>query len=287
MTLPTGRWGVWSTALRFGERDDVQAAAATLEAAGSTALWMTGGLDDPFDRADDLLQATEACTVATGILSIWTMEPADVARRVAGLSDPARFLLGLGVSHPALVDREDPGRYARPLSRMREHLTGLDRTGVPEVGRGNRVLAALGPRMVELARDHSLGAHPYLTTARHTARARVGLGGGAFLAPTQMVLLETDPSLAREAARGHLAMYLRQPNYVSSWRRLGFTADDVADGGSDRLVDSMVAWGSPAAVAGRLREHLAAGADHVCVQALTTGRAVPVEDLSAVLAELG
>lgn len=286
MTRPAGRWGVWSTGLRFGETEHAQAAAAALEDAGCSALWMTGGLDDPFGRVGELLAATRQITVATGILSIWTM-PADVvAAAVSALPDD-RFLLGLGVSHPALVDRDDPGRYARPLTRMREYLDALDATGVPSVGADARVLAALGPKMLELATSRALGAHPYLTDAAHTATARATLGPSAYLAPTQMALVETDPARAREVARQHLAKYLGQPNYVNSWVRLGFTPDDAAGGGSDRLVDTMVAWGTPDRVAARVREHADAGADHVCLQVLAPAREVPVEELRLVLAALG
>lgn len=268
MSLPAGRWGAWSTALRLADPGVATQAAVELEAAGCSALWMTGALGDPFDRVAALLDATTNVSVATGILSIWEMPAADVARAVTALPDPSRFLLGLGVSHPRLVDREEAGRYARPLSRMRAYLDDLDATAVPEVARQSRVLAALGPRMLELSAGRAAGAHPYLTTVEHTHSARATVGPDAFLAPTQMTLLEPDPARAREIARDHLAMYLRQPNYVASWHRLGFTEDDVRDGGSDRLVDTMVAWGTPEQVARRLRQHVDAGADHVCVQML-------------------
>lgn len=291
MSLPAGPWGAWSAALRLGERSAAMDAAAALEEAGCSALWLTGGLDDPFDRVADLLAATRRTTVATGILSIWTMPADDVAAAVAAL-DPAerdRFLLGLGVSHPRLVDRTEPGRYTRPLTRMREYVDRLDEVGGPPAGA--RVLAALGPRMLELAALRAAGAHPYLTTPGHTAEARAALGAGPFLAPTQMTLLVADPARAREVARGYLAMYLRQGNYVSSWQRLGFTEDDIADGGSDRLVDALVAWGTPEQVAARVREHVAAGADHVCVQMLDpdaawTDHPFPVDDWRTLLAVL-
>ncbi|QWF22795.1 TIGR03620 family F420-dependent LLM class oxidoreductase [Nocardioides sp. LMS-CY] len=270
MSLPTGPWGAWSSGLRLRERAAAVEAAAALEEAGCSALWMTGGLSDPFERVADLLGATSRVTVATGILSIWTMSPDDVATGVRSLpdSDRHRFLLGLGVSHAQLVDRGAAGRYRRPLTQLRTYLDGLDATGPVTVGRHSRVLAALGPKMLELAATRAAGAHPYLTTVDHTADARRILGPDAFLAPTQMVVLDANPDTARAVARRHLAMYLGQPNYVNSWLRLGFTEDDAADGGSDRLVDALVMWGDPERVAARLREHLAAGADHVAVQML-------------------
>ncbi|MBB3042675.1 TIGR03620 family F420-dependent LLM class oxidoreductase [Nocardioides soli] len=270
MSLPTGPWGAWSSGLRLRERAAAVEAAAALEEAGCSALWMTGGLSDPFERVADLLGATSRVTVATGILSIWTMSPDEVATGVQSLpdADRHRFLLGLGVSHAQLVDRGAAGRYRRPLTQLRTYLDGLDATGPVTVGRHSRVLAALGPKMLELAATRAAGAHPYLTTVDHTADARRILGPDPFLAPTQMVVLDANPDTARTVARRHLAMYLGQPNYVNSWLRLGFTEDDAADGGSDRLVDALVMWGDPERVAARLREHLAAGADHVAVQML-------------------
>jgi len=289
MSLPAGRWGAWSTALRLADTETAVEAAVVLEEAGCSALWMTGGISDPFDRVAALLSATSRVSVATGILSIWTMPAADVAAAAAALPDRERFLLGLGVSHPKLVDRHEPGRYVRPLTRMREYLEELDEYAGPDAS--SRVLAALGPKMLELSATRAAGAHPYLTTAAHTATARATLGAEAFLAPTQMVLLESDPSLARAAARGYLAMYLGQPNYVNSWLRLGFDDADVRDGGSDRLVDTLVAWGDPDHVAARLHEHLDAGADHVCIQVLDpratwADQSIPLDDWRALLAVL-
>lgn len=273
MSLPAGPWGAWSSGLRLRERTDAVEAAAALEEAGCSALWMTGGLSDPFERVADLLGATSRVTVATGILSIWTMSPDEVATGVRSLpdADRHRFLLGLGVSHARLVDRGAAGRYRRPLSQLRTYLDDLDALGAtaPSIAApSGRVLAALGPKMLELAATRAAGAHPYLTTVDHTAEARRILGPDPFLAPTQMVVLDANPSTARAVARRHLAMYLGQPNYVNSWLRLGFTEDDATDGGSDRLVDALVMWGDPERVAARLRDHLAAGADHVAVQML-------------------
>lgn len=282
--IPGGPWGVWSSGLRLRSAEDAVLAAEQLEAAGYGALWMTGGVSNPFPRVRELLGATSRIVVATGILSIWSMRPADVIAELMAMpaSYRDRFLLGLGVSHATLVNRRDPGRYRRPLGAMRDYLDELDASDADGVA-GRRVLAALGPRMLELSATHAGGAHPYLTTPAHTQSAREMLGRGPFLAPTQMVVLEPDASIARAVARRHLALYLDQPNYVANWKRLGFTEDDTADGGSDRLIDAMVAWGDEDAVVRRLREHLDAGADHVCISVLDREAGwrdypVPVQD---------
>ena len=174
----------------------------------------------------------------------------------------------MGVSHQPLVDHDAPGRYRDPLAAMGDYLDALDRA-TPPVPVAERLVAALGPRMLEVARLRSAGAHPYLVTPDHTRAARVVLGAAALLAPEQAVVLEGDPAVARALGRAHLAIYLGLPNYVHNLTRLGFGEDDLADGGSDRLVDAVVAWGDEARVAARVDEHRRAGADHVCVQLLT------------------
>jgi probable F420-dependent oxidoreductase len=271
--MDLGPVGIWSIALRYGPAAQVAEAAAELDELGYSALWIpdTGG--DVFGAVARLLGATKRAMVATGILNLWMHEPAEVASGFARLAgDGGRFLLGLGVSHGPLIDRVlKPGLYDRPLGAMRDYLDALDRAD-PAVPAGGRVLAALGPKMLELARDRAAGAHPYLTTADHTATARGVLGPGSLLLPEQRVVLERDPSAARRIGRTHLATYLSLPNYRNNLLRSGFTEDDLADGGSDRMVDSLVAWGDEEAVAARVREHLEAGADHVCVQVLTGDR---------------
>ncbi|MGI5241982.1 TIGR03620 family F420-dependent LLM class oxidoreductase [Dactylosporangium sp. CA-139066] len=269
MSRPASPWGAWATGLRARPRAEACGAAAALEEMGVSAVWMTGGTGDPFGRIAALLEATGTVTVATGILSIWELTPAQLAARLTALpaAGRSRFLLGLGVSHQQLVDHRTPGRYDRPLTRMREFLDELDRTGAPGSHPQERVLAALGPRMLDLAAKRAAGAHPYLTTPAHTRAARSCLGE-AFLAPTQMALLLPHPGPARQAARRYLAPYLAQPNYRNSWLRQGFTPADLDDGGSDRLVDALVAWGDPAQVVRRAGAHLDAGADHVCIQLL-------------------
>ena len=168
------------------------------------------------------------------------------------------------------------GAYDKPLARTAAFLDELD-AAVPPLAPANRVLAALGPKMLELARARTAGVHPYLVTPEHTAIARAAVGPDALVAPEQALVLETDPAAARAIARVHLSTYLGLPNYANNWRRLGYTEDDIADGGSDRLVDALVAWGDEAALAARVQEHRDAGADHVCVQVLTEDpRALPL-----------
>ncbi|HLH69998.1 MAG TPA: LLM class F420-dependent oxidoreductase [Candidatus Dormibacteraeota bacterium] len=286
--MDLGRIGVWSWS--FGrEPAEVAEVAAELEELGYGALWFPNR-PQIFELAGQILGATRRIVAATGIASIWTHTPEDVTRAHRELTRayPGRFLLGLGVSHAHVVDREQPGRYSRPLTRMREYLDRLDRLTEP-VPREERALAALGPRMLELARDRTAGAHPYLVTVEHTRRARELLGPGRLLAPEQSVVLEVDPARARAVARQHLAMYLQAPNYTNNWLRLGFTPGDLENGGSDRLVDEVVAWGDLEAIAERVNRHLEAGADHVCVQvARDDGRAtLPREEWRRLATLLG
>jgi probable F420-dependent oxidoreductase len=267
-----GQLGVWSGALRYGDRAPAREAAAELEELGYGAAWLPGGVGgDIFDAVEALLGASTRMVVATGIVNLWMHDPAETAARYAGIAaaQPERFLLGLGVSHRPLVDANDPGRYQHPLAAMQEYLDGLD-AAAPPVPVAGRALAALGPRMLELARDRSGGAHPYLVTPEHTYDARSVLGPAPLLAPEQAIVFSDDATAAREIARAHLAIYLRLPNYVNNLRRLGFVDEDLRDGGSDRLADGIVSWGDEAAVVRRLQEHWDAGADHVCVQVLTS-----------------
>lgn len=276
-----GRIGVWSPAFS-AEREEAQRAARELERLGYGALWFPN-CADMFDRARDLLSATSHIVVATGIASIWTHPAEQVAAVHHSLTHahPQRFLLGLGVSHAHLVDSHQAGRYSKPIERMLAYLDALEAAPVP-VPPGERILAALGPRMLEIASARSAGAHSYLVTIEHTRRAREALGVGPLLAPEQAVVVTADPAEARRIARIHLSRYLRAPNYVNNWLRLGFTQDDIADGGSDRLVDALVAWGEVEAIRERVAAHIAAGADHVCLQALSENPAsVPYDQWRA------
>ncbi|MEU5053611.1 LLM class F420-dependent oxidoreductase [Streptomyces sp. NPDC021096] len=265
MALPThlGTIGLWSAGLRTDDPTrlgEIADAAAELEELGYSALWIGG--NPGMAQAAHVLAATDRVAVGTSILSIWQHEAADVAAQYAALAPGLRerFVLGLGVSHTALAEQ-----YARPYSAMRAYLTALDDAPVP-LPAGQRVLAALGPKMVRLAAERAAGAIPYLVTAEHTAKARELLGPDAFLAPEVKVVLDTDPSRARRTAREFLAIYLPLPNYTNNLLRLGFTEEDFEDGGSDRLVDALFALGDDAAVRARVDEFLAAGADHLAVQ---------------------
>jgi probable F420-dependent oxidoreductase len=265
---PPGEIGVWSPQLREGDANEVAEAANELEELGYGTIWVPGREHgDLEERLRLLLSATERISVATGIVSIWT-HPADATAALqARLASefPGRFLLGLGVSHaPAVGDR-----YRKPLTEMTRYLDALDEAD-PPVPRSERVLAALAPRMLELARERARGSHPYLVTPEHTRAARDALGPDALLAPEQTVVLEEDPEAARAVARQWLARYLQLPNYVNNWLRTGFDDADIEDGGSDRLVDALVAWGGVDAIATRVDEQRAAGADHVALQVLTS-----------------
>lgn len=260
--------GIWSAPLRYGDQGEAAEAAAELEELGFSALWIPDVGGPVFDSVGNLLSATRRAVIATGILNLWMHTPADVAASYASLAATHgdRFLLGIGVSHAPLIDAGDPGRYRRPLRAMTTFLDGLDAADTP-VPAGSRVLAALGPKMLELAAARSRGAHPYLVTPEHTRFAREQLGAGPLLLPEQTAILCADRAEAREVGTTWLASYLALPNYANNLLRSGFTEDDIASV-SDRLFDAIIAWGSVEAVTARIAEHRAAGADHVCVQLL-------------------
>lgn len=255
--------GIWSSELRYGDPGDVAEAAAELESWGYTALWIPDIGGDLFGALDRLRAATSTVTVASGVLNIWrqTAEATNAWWSTVPPADQGRTLLGLGVSHGPIIGEA----WARPLAAMRAFLDALD------VPAERRCIAALGPKMLELARDRTAGTHPYLVTPEHTALAREAVGPDALVAPEQGVVLETDADAARAVAREALGGYTALPNYVNNWKRLGYTDDDVSSL-SDRLVDALVAWGDADAIAARVAEHRAAGADHVCLQVLQAPR---------------
>jgi probable F420-dependent oxidoreductase len=267
-----GPVGVWSGELRGADPVERDEAAAELESLGYGALWIPGGVGGPvLQDLESLLAATTRLPIATGIINVWKHEPSEIGdwwtRRTA--AQQGRLMLGLGISHGPLIGEG----YGRPIAKMTEYLDALDAQGVPAA---RRCLAALGPRMLDLARDRSAGAHPYLTPPEHTALARERLGPDALLAPEMGVVLETEPGKAREIARQGLGIYMQLPNYVNNWRRLGFSEADVT-GPSDGLVDALFAWGSLEQIRARVQAHLDAGADHVCLQVI---RGPMGEDLS-------
>ena len=237
--------------------------AREIEALGYGAVWVGGSPPAALDWVEPLLAATERLQIATGIVNIWTAAPGPVAESFHRIDTayPGRFLLGIGVGHP-----EVQGEYRSPVAALLEYLDKLDEYGVPT---DRRVVAALGPRVLRISAQRSAGAHPYLTTPEHTAMARELIGPEAFLAPEHKVVLTTDAEHARAVGRTALDIYLDLQNYLSNWKRLGFTDADVERPGSDALVDAVVAHGTADQIAARLRAHLDAGADHVPVQVLT------------------
>jgi probable F420-dependent oxidoreductase len=294
VAIDIGRIGIWAGVLDAHPTREVQVVCRELEAMGYPTLWIPEAVGrDPFVAAGTLLASTERLRLATGIANIYARDPMTTVacQRTLAEAYPGRFLLGLGVSHHHLVERLRKHDYSKPLSYMQEYLRAMDEAMFAAVGPAEdpgRVIAALGPRMLETAAAQASGAHPYLTTPEHTARARATMGPDALLAPEQMVVLETDADAARAIARQGLAVYLRAPNYQRNLRTLGFDDSDWADpkAASDRLVDGLVAWGSTAAVRERVAEHHAAGADHVCVQVLRADLTIPVtewRDLAEVL----
>ena len=280
-TVDLGRVGIWYGAIDALTTPEARRAAQVVEELGFGALWVAEAVGrDPFVSSSILLGATERLAVATGIANIYARDPMTMVAGQKTLAEafPDRFLLGLGVSHGHLVAGVRKHDYSKPYSYMVEYLDKMDKALFmargPERDPG-RILAALGPKMLELSATRANGAHPYFTTPDHTRLAREALGSDALLAPEQMVVLETDPSEARRIARAGMKIYLGLPNYWNNLARLGFTDEDRADGGSDRLVDAIVVWGTEAQIAARVAEHHAAGADHVCVQVLQDGTASP------------
>ncbi len=281
-----GAVGVWLGGFGFAAVDD-RANARQIEQLGYSALWFgeAPGGKEAFTRAATLMAATETLAVATGIASIWGRDALNTASAIRTLGEafPGRFLAGLGVSHPPAVEMRG-AEYRAPLAKMRTYLAEMAATThlAPEPPEPPPVLlAALRPKMLELARDAADGAHPYFVPLEHTRRARQILGPGRLLAPELAVVLEPDPVEARRLARLHTgSFYLDAPNYVENLRWLGFDDRDFADGGSDALVDAVVAWGDAGTIVERVAAHLDAGADHVCLQPLGHGPA-PVEDYRA------
>ncbi len=275
-----GRVGIWAMELRFGDPGAAAEAATELDEAGWGALWFPGGRGGDLLRdSERLLGATRRAAVATGILNLWFHEADAVSAWWKGLpgGQRERMFLGLGVSHaPAIGEK-----WGRPVATMREYLDKLDAAGLP---REAMCLAALGPKMLELSRDRTAGAHPYLVPPEHTAQARAILGPGKVLAVEQGVVLERDPARARELARDAIDRYTKLPNYCNNWRRLGFSDEDIATK-SDRLIDAIFVWGNEADIAERVKAHHDAGADHVCLQ-VATGAGLDIGPARAVWREL-
>ena len=266
-----GRLGIWSRELRYQDEEDAVAAVGELEELGFGTLWIPDIGGPVLERVERLLDGTRRVTLATGILNVWMHEPADVAATLDRFEQrfPGRFLLGLGIGHKPIVDDGHPGRYTRPLSTMRAYLDALDEAR--EGQRHPRVLAALAPKMIALAAERADGAHPYLVPVEHTRLLRRELGEGPVIAQELTVILSEDDAEARRQARDDAVLYLGLPNYTRTWLRLGFTEDDLAGGGSDRLLEALYAWGTVAEIGARIDEYRAAGADHVCLRVVVDG----------------
>jgi probable F420-dependent oxidoreductase len=284
-TVDIGRVGIWYGGIDALPTPEARRAAQLVEELGFGALWVAEAVGrDPFVSSAVLLAATEKLPLATGIANIYARDPMTMAAGQKTLAEafPGRFLLGIGVSHGHLVAGVRKHDYSKPYSHMVEYLDRMDKALFmargPEADPG-RLLAALGPKMLELSATRANGSHPYFTTPEHTQIAREVMGPDALLAPEQMVVLEADPIEARRIARAGMKIYLGLPNYFNNLLRLGFTEEDRADGGSDRLVDAIVAWGTEEQIADRVAQHHAAGADHVCVQVLQDGHDMPEAQL--------
>lgn len=268
-----GRIGIWTFHFEQQPWSAVAEAAAELDELGYGAIWFPEARGrEAFTQSALLLGATRRIVAAPGIANIYARDAVAMAagQRTLAEAHPGRFLLGIGVSHRPSVEDVRGHQYGPPLATMRAYLDAMDAAPYtpPRAADEPRVLAALGPKMLELSAQRANGAHPYFVPVEHTEQARTILGTGPLLAPEQAVVLERDPSTAREIARGHMTNYLRLENYTNNLRRLGYGDDDLANGGSDRLVDAIVGWGSLDEVVARVRAHLDAGADHVCIQVL-------------------
>ncbi|AWK73886.1 LLM class F420-dependent oxidoreductase [Rhodococcus oxybenzonivorans] len=269
-----GKVGLWTQALDLQPASRAREVAAELEDLGYPTVWISEGLRrEVLANSAMLLGATRQLVVATGIANIWARDPVAMAAGQLTLAEAFddRFLLGLGVSRAAIVEGMRGQKYSSPLKRMADYLDAMDgvayqspRPAAPPP----RVLAAVGPKMLELASRRAAGAHPYFVVPEHTAEARGILGSGPLLCPEQAVVLETDPGRAREIARRYAQLYFGFDSYRKDLLKHGFTEADFDDGGSDRVIDAVIAWGDVEAVQARVQAHIDAGADHVCVQVL-------------------
>ncbi len=269
-----GRIGLWAADFDLQPMSKSQEAIAQVEEMGYGAVWVPEAvIREPFASTALLLSATKKMVLATGIASLHarTAQTMQAGWKTLTEAFPDRFLLGIGVSHAPMVQGVHKGTYDKPYSTMVEYLDAMDNGiffGAAPTTAPQRVLAALGPKMLKLAAERGAGAHPYFTPVEHTAFARDTMGAGALLAPELAVVLETDATKAREIARKYMTTYTRLPNYANNLKRFGFTDDEVTNQ-EDRLVDAIVAWGSIDTVVAAVKGHLDAGADHVCIQVLT------------------
>lgn len=292
--MDIGTIGIWAFQLDLVPSRQAQEHVAELEELGFGALWIPEAVGrEAFTSATLLLAGGERIAVATGIASIWGRDAMtmNMAHKTVSEAYPGRFLLGMGVSHAPMVEGIRKMSYDKPYSHMVSYLDGMDGglffaaepTEAPQ-----KVLAALGPKMLKLAAERTAGAHPYFVPPEHTAFARETMGAGPLLAVEQAVVFETDPAKARTIARQHTSTYTGLPNYTNNLKRFGLTDDDFVEaGGSDRLVDTIVAWGDIESIRTRVQAHLDAGADHVCLQVVAEDyTAVPTDEWRELAAAL-
>ena len=290
--MDLGRIGLWTHALDPLPWTQARDVALEIEQLGFGTLWLPEAVNrDAIVHSTLLLGATTDLVLATGIVPLYARDAmaTNAAWRTLEEAYPGRFVLGLGVSHKPMVETIRKTTYSPPLATMRQYLDDMDASlflAAQPTTPPRRVLAALGPKMLALSAERADGAHPYHATPEHTAIAREIVGPDKILAVEQSVVLSTDPEEARRIARASLAIYLGLPNYANNWKRLGFTDADLADGGSDRFVDAVVAWGADDAIKSRVEQPLDAGAGHVCIQVIPTHGGTPIEEwrrLSAAL----
>jgi probable F420-dependent oxidoreductase len=274
--MQLGSIGIWSIELRMADPHEIAATASELDELGWGTLWIPGlGGGDILGDSQRLLRATRTAKVAVGVASIWRHRASEMAAGHAKLQNAYgdRHLLGLGVSDTATA--RGAGHDYRPLSDMASYFDELDKAPTP-LPPAERVMAALGPRMIELAGRRAAGIHPFMVTPEFTSVARMQLGEGPLIAPYQAVVLESNPDKARTAARKFLGSFLLMGHYARSLRRQGFNEQDLASGGRDRLIDSVVAWGDVDTIGARIRAHHQAGADHVCLNVIGAGPGMPL-----------
>jgi probable F420-dependent oxidoreductase len=285
ISIQVGPIGIWTRQLEDHPAAKAQETARELEELGYGALWFGEAAGrEALSNAGILLAGTKRIVVATGIANIYARDAVAMASGQKTLAEayPNRFLLGLGVSHVPLVEQLRGHRYEKPVATMRAYLDAMDQapySSVPPATKPVRVLAALGPKMLQLAGERADGAHPYNVNPEHTAEARQILGPDRYLYPEQAVVLETDPDKARDIGRAFLGFYLTLPNYANNFLRLGFDESDFKDGGSNRLIDAIIAWGDLNAIRDRIHAHHSTGADHVCIQVLSADpKALPLHE---------
>jgi len=289
-----GEVGAWTFDIERLSAGAAREYVRELESLGVRALWIPESLGskEVFAHAGLLLAASDRLVIATGIANMWARDATAMANGHRTLAEayPGRFLLGVGVSHAPVVKMRGAS-YDKPVESMARYLDAMDKapfTGVASAESPSRVLAALGPRMLRLAAERSIGAHPYFVPVEHTTRARKELGAGPLLAVEQAAVLSTDPTVARATARKHMKRYLGLDNYANNLKRIGWSDGDLANDGSDKLVDAIVAWGDARAIRARVDTHLANGADHVCLQVLRADVTThPLADWRALASALG